>query len=86
MRMYDNDIPRLVFRIAGVASIAAGVLMTAGFVLHPAGEDATFGTDPMWIPAHALLWMAFVVALLGWWECTSRRRRRPVFSGLPRLA
>ena len=66
MRMYDNDIPRLVFRIAGVASIAAGVLMTAGFVLHPAGEDATFGTDPMWIPAHALLWMAFAVALLGW--------------------
>jgi hypothetical protein len=40
--------------------------MTAGFALHPAGEDATFGADRMWIPAHALLWLAFVIALLGW--------------------
>jgi hypothetical protein len=28
-------------RIAGGASILAGLLMIAGFILHPAGEDAT---------------------------------------------
>ncbi len=60
------EVPRSLLRISGVASIAAGILMTVGFVLHPAGEDATFGTSPMWIPAHGLLWLAFVLALLGW--------------------
>jgi hypothetical protein len=40
--------------------------MIAGFILHPAGEDATFGTDPYWIPAHGLLWLGFTIALLGW--------------------
>jgi hypothetical protein len=61
-----RQIPIPVFRISGIASITAGVLMTAGFILHPTGEDASFGTDPMWIPAHALLWSAFLIALLGW--------------------
>ncbi|HEY8182369.1 MAG TPA: hypothetical protein VII32_09015, partial [Thermoanaerobaculia bacterium] len=49
-----------------MASIAAGILITAGFALHPAGEDAIYGTDPLWVPAHGILWLAFVVALLGW--------------------
>src|SRR5689334_18495083 len=40
--------------------------MIAGFILHPNGEDATFGTDPFWVPAHGLLWLAFTIALLGW--------------------
>jgi len=44
----------------------AGILLVTGFVLHPAGEDATFGADPLWIPAHAALWAAFTIALVGW--------------------
>jgi hypothetical protein len=60
------DIPRSVLRVGGLASIAAGALLIVGFAFHPAGEDATFGTDPFWIPAHALLWAAFTSALLGW--------------------
>jgi hypothetical protein len=60
------DIPRPVLRIGALASIAAGALLIAGFALHPAGEDATFGTDPFWVPAHGLLWAAFTIALLGW--------------------
>lgn len=40
--------------------------MIAGFLLHPAGEDQTFRTDPLWVPAHGLLWLAFTIALLGW--------------------
>jgi hypothetical protein len=60
------NIPNSILRIAGGASILAGMLMIAGFILHPAGEDATFGTDPYWIPAHGLLWLAFTIALLAW--------------------
>jgi hypothetical protein len=53
-------------KLGGAASIAAGILMIAGFALHPAGEDATFGTDPYWVPAHGLLWIAYTLALVGW--------------------
>ena len=60
------DIPRPMLRVGELASIAAGVLLIAGFALHPAGEDATFGTDPFWVPAHALLWAAYTISLLGW--------------------
>jgi hypothetical protein len=60
------EIPKSLLRLGAIASIAAGILITAGFALHPAGEDATYGTDPFWIPAHGVLWLAFVVALLRW--------------------
>jgi hypothetical protein len=40
--------------------------MMAGFALHPAGEDATFGTDPFGVPAHGLSWLAFTISLLEW--------------------
>ena len=60
------EIPGPVLRTGALASIGAGVLMIAGFALHPAGEDATFGTDPLWVPAHALLWLAFTLSLPGW--------------------
>jgi hypothetical protein len=60
------NIPNSFFRVTAIANIIAAVLMTAGFFLHPAGEDATYGTDPFWIPAHGLLWLADTIALLGW--------------------
>ncbi|HEY3055530.1 MAG TPA: hypothetical protein VGK31_06330 [Thermoanaerobaculia bacterium] len=60
------EIPKSLLRLGAIASIAAGILITTGFALHPAGEDATYGTDPFWVPAHGVLWLAFVVALLGW--------------------
>jgi hypothetical protein len=66
MMLTTYQVPIRLFRISGVSSITAGILLTVGFILHPSGEDATFGTDPMWIPAHAILWAAFLVALLGW--------------------
>ncbi|HET6320167.1 MAG TPA: hypothetical protein VFG86_27230 [Chloroflexota bacterium] len=49
-----------------MASVAAGLLLIAGFGLHPAREDPTFATDELWIPAHSLLWLAFTIAPLGW--------------------
>jgi hypothetical protein len=64
--METYNIPNAILKIGGAASILASILMMAGFVLHPAGEDAIFGTDPFWVPAHALLWLAFTVALPGW--------------------
>jgi hypothetical protein len=59
-------IPVSFLRLCAVANILAGILMITGFLLHPTGEDATYGTDPMWIPAHGLLWLADLIALLGW--------------------
>jgi hypothetical protein len=60
------NIPKSVLQVGGVASVLAGILLIAGFGLHPAGEDPTLGTDPLWVPAHGLLWVAFTIALLGW--------------------
>jgi hypothetical protein len=62
----DREIPNGVLRIGAIASVVAGVLLIVGFALHPAGEDATHGTDPLWVPAHGLLWLAFTLALPGW--------------------
>lgn len=59
-------IPDSLFRIGSIAAIAAGILMIGGFVLHPAGEEATYGTDPFWIPAHALTWAAYAISLVAW--------------------
>ena len=64
--MRTFQIPNAIVLIGGVAGISAGLLTVAGFALHPAGEDATFGTDPFWAPAHGLLWLSCTVALLGW--------------------
>lgn len=64
--MPTYSIPKLALQAGGIASILAGLLLILGFALHPAGEDATFGTDPRWIPAHALLWLAFTLTPLGW--------------------
>jgi hypothetical protein len=64
--MSTYRIPNAILQMSGAANILAALLMMAGFLLHPAGEDQTFGTDPLWVPAHGLLWLAFTVALLGW--------------------
>jgi hypothetical protein len=64
--MSTYKIPNVILQVSGAANILAAILMIAGFLLHPAGEDQTFGTDPLWIPAHGLLWLAFTIALLGW--------------------
>ena len=64
--MHTYLVPAALARVAAIACIAAGVLMIAGFALHPAGEEPTLGTDPFWVPAHGLLWAAFTLALVGW--------------------
>jgi hypothetical protein len=64
--MQTYNIPNIFFRITGAAAIISTLLMITGFFLHPAGEDAIYGTDPFWIPAHTLLWIAYSIALTGW--------------------
>jgi hypothetical protein len=59
-------VPVALLRIGAGSSIVAGVLLPIGFLLHPAGEDATFGTDPYWVPAHSVLWAAYIFAIFGW--------------------
>lgn len=61
-----GELPSSAMRVGAVASVVAGVLLIVGFALHPPGEDATHGGDPLWVPAHGLLWLAFTVALVGW--------------------
>jgi hypothetical protein len=70
------ELPRPLVRIGALASVAAGVLLIAGFALHPSGEDATFGTDPFWVPAHVLLWASFTIALIGWFALYSAQAAR----------
>ncbi len=64
--MTNFGIPKTILQLSAMASVLAGIFMIAGFALHPTGEDATFGTDPRWVPAHALLWIAYTVSLVGW--------------------
>lgn len=70
------ELPRPLVRIGALASVAAGVMLIAGFALHPCGEDATFGTDPFWVPAHALLWASFTLSLIGWFALYSAQAAR----------
>lgn len=58
--MTAYSLPKVVFQISEVASVLAGILLIFGFVLHPAGEDPTFGTDPLWVPAHGLYRLYFL--------------------------
>jgi hypothetical protein len=58
-------IPNAILRVAGIASVLAGILMI-GLILHPNGEEPTFGTDPFWVPAHGLVWSGLTLALVGW--------------------
>jgi hypothetical protein len=58
--------PDFFFRVSGIVLILAALLIVTGFALHPAGEDATHGTEPLWVPAHGLLWLGYTIALLGW--------------------
>jgi hypothetical protein len=64
--MKSYSVPDSLLRVGGMAAVLAGILMIAGFVLHPAGEDATFATDPFWVPAHALTWAAYTISLVAW--------------------
>jgi len=66
MRTAYIEVPTAALRIGAAVTILSAVLLPVGFLLHPAGEDATFGTDPLWVPAHAVLWISFGIAPLGW--------------------
>ncbi len=60
------ELPTTLLRISGYAGVLAGILVAAAFGLHPAGEEATHGTEALWVPAHSLAWISFTLALLGW--------------------
>jgi hypothetical protein len=64
--MRSFEIPVVLLRIGGVALIVAAILIVTGFLLHPAGEDATHGNEPLWVPAHALLWFGYTIVIPGW--------------------
>lgn len=52
------------FRWAGLANVAAAVLLVVGFLVHPP-ETAEGIKSAMWGPAHALLFVSLLLALPG---------------------
>lgn len=51
-------------RLSGLAGIISGVLVAAGFLIHPLGETPEFVSSPAWVPAHAILFVGFAISLL----------------------
>lgn len=52
-------------RLSGLALILGGVLLFVHFVTHPMGEGAQFVAMPIWVPAHAIGFIAWPLILLG---------------------
>ncbi len=52
-------------RWSGLALILGGVLLFVHFVTHPMGEGAQFVAMPIWVPSHAIGFIAWPLILLG---------------------
>ncbi len=76
-------IPRSLMKTCGIAAVVAGLLLAFGFILHPANEAATNGTNPRWVPAHSLLWASFTIASWHGWAFTRSRQASVVSSASP---
>jgi len=57
--------PRTLFRLSGLALLLALPLQVVGFVIHPATEDVVDVLRPTYGPAHIILFVSWVFALLG---------------------
>lgn len=52
-------------RLAGAALIAAFALQIIGFLAHPASEELRHAQQAMYGPAHTILFLSWVLAMLG---------------------
>jgi hypothetical protein len=57
--------PEQLFRLSGLALLAALPLQVVGFLLHPAGEQVRHVLQPTYGPAHVVLFVSWVLAMLG---------------------
>lgn len=51
--------------LSGLSLILGGILLFIHFVTHPMGEGAQFVATSIWVPSHAVGFVAFLFLLLG---------------------
>lgn len=52
-------------RWSGVAFLMAGITLIVHVLLHPVGADVAASQSPMWLPAHAIGFIGFVLGMFG---------------------
>ncbi len=52
-------------RLSGFSLMLGGLLLFLHFVTHSQGETAQFVAMPVWVPSHVLLFIAWMLILLG---------------------
>ncbi len=74
--------PRTLFRLSGLALLLALPLQVAGFVLHPATEEVVDVLKSTYGPAHIVLFVSWLFALLGLPGLYARQADRARLLGL----
>jgi hypothetical protein len=70
------------FRLSGLALLVALPLQVLGFVLHPPSEQAADVLKPLYGPAHIILFVSWMFALLGLTGFYARQAHRAGVLGL----
>ncbi len=52
-------------RLSGLSLIVGGIMLFIQFATHPMGDGAQFVAMPIWVPSHAIGFVAFLFLLLG---------------------
>lgn len=73
---------RTLFRLSGLALLIALPLQILGFVLHPASEQVVDVLKPTYGPAHLILFVSWMFALLGLTGLYARQANRAGVLGL----
>ncbi|HEX2054715.1 MAG TPA: hypothetical protein VHJ78_13455 [Actinomycetota bacterium] len=53
------------YRLGGMALVIAAVLQVTGFALHPAGEQLSHVDQPLYGPAHVVMFVSWVLVMAG---------------------
>ncbi|MGH3147219.1 MAG: hypothetical protein ACRDTR_15590 [Rubrobacter sp.] len=73
---------RTLFRLSGLALLIALPLQVLGFVLHPPSEQVVDVLEPAYGPAHVILFVSWMFALLGLTGFYARQANRAGVLGL----
>lgn len=73
---------KTLFRLSGLALLIALPLQILGFVLHPPGEQVVDVLKPLYGPAHLVLFVSWMFALLGLTGLYARQAHRAGVLGL----
>jgi hypothetical protein len=73
---------KTLFRLSGLALLIALPLQVIGFVLHPPSEQVADVLEPLYGPAHLILFVSWIFALLGLTGLYARQAHRAGILGL----